>query len=94
MDPKTGDAVLVGGRPEQLVVSKSPIANSVKGKVHIIQHLGAFIRYEVEVGKSISPTIFEIDNQGVLRDVHENDDVYVGAKEDRISLFSPEGREL
>ncbi len=94
VDPKTGDAVLVGGRPEQLVVSKSPIANSVKGKVHIIQHLGAFIRYEVEVGKSISPTIFEIDNQGVLRDVHENDDVYVGTKEDRISLFSPEGREL
>ena len=61
--------------------------------MHIIQHLGAFIRYEVEIAAEISKTILEIDMPSMLRDVREHDDVYVTMKDGMVSLFSPEGRE-
>ena len=36
----------------------------------------------------------ETEAASVQKDIHEGDRVYVGFKEDKISLFSPEGREL
>lgn len=93
LEAKVGDSVLVGGRPEQLSISKVPSQGAIKGNVHIIQHLGAFIRYEVEIAAEISKTILEIDMPSMLRDVREHDDVYVTMKDGMVSLFSPEGRE-
>lgn len=89
-----GDAVLLGGRPEHLVVSATPLENSIRGSVHIIQHLGSFIRYEVNVPEEISPVSFEIDMDSMQKDIKENCPVYVGYKKDKLTLFSPEGREL
>lgn len=88
-----GHEVLVGARPEMLVVSKEPVARSVRGTVKIIQHLGQFVRYEVDLDRTISETIFEIDMPGMVRGVHEHDDVYISLKPDVAALFSKEGRE-
>jgi len=88
-----GADILVGARPEMLVVSKEPVAQGVKGTVKIIQHLGQFVRYEVELASSISETIFEIDMPGMVPNVKEHDDVYVSVKPGVASLFSKEGRE-
>lgn len=88
------DDVLVGGRPEHLFVTKEKSEKTIPGKVHIIQHLGSFIRYEVDVDKAISPVTLEIDMDSLQKDIKEGDQIYVGFKEDRLFLFSPEGREL
>ncbi len=88
-----GADILVGARPEMLVVSKEPVEKSVKGAVKIIQHLGQFVRYEVELPSSVSETIFEIDMPGMVPNVKEHDDVYVSVKPDVASLFTKEGRE-
>ncbi|MCQ2398590.1 MAG: ABC transporter ATP-binding protein [Sphaerochaetaceae bacterium] len=92
--PKTGDSVLIGGRPEHLIVSKENSEGSIRGKVHIIQHLGSFIRYEVDIDKGISPVTLEIDMDSMQKDIHENSEVFVNFKNDKLALFSPEGREL
>ena len=94
VNPSKGDAVLLGGRPEQLSVSKTASSDSVKGKVRIIQHLGSFIRYEVELDPRISDVTFEIDMDFLDKAIKEGDDVYVGMKKEKMSLFSPEGREI
>ena len=86
--------MLLGGRPEQLSVSKTASSDSVKGKVRIIQHLGSFIRYEVELDPQISDVTFEIDMDFLDKEIKEGDDVYVGMKKEKMSLFSPEGREI
>lgn len=92
--PKVGDSVLIGGRPEHLLVSTKKEEKSILCNVHIIQHLGSFIRYEVDIDKKISPVTLEIDMDSLQKDIHEGDNVYVGFKEEKLSLYSPEGREL
>ncbi len=94
VNPSVGDMVLIGGRPEQLYISKTAKADSVEGVVKIIQHLGSFVRYEVEMSEAISPVNFEIDMDSLQKDISEGDKVYVSMKEDKVSLFSPEGRDL
>jgi len=89
-----GDHVLLGGRPEQLSLSSTEVPNSIKGKVNIIQHLGSFIRYEVELPEEISKTTFEIDVSSMLKGVKENDFVYVSVKDGLASSFAPEGKEV
>ncbi len=93
-DPAIGAGdLIIGARPEQLSISKERTPKSVKGKVHIIQHLGSVIRYEVEIDKGISPAILEVDMQSMLKDVKEYDDIYLTMKEDLVSLFLAEGRD-
>ncbi|MBR5669289.1 MAG: TOBE domain-containing protein, partial [Spirochaetales bacterium] len=67
---------------------------SIPGTVRIIQHLGSFIRYEVEVSCEISPVTFEIDMDSMQPGIHEGDEVNVTFDESRVALFSPEGREI
>lgn len=86
-DCKIKKNVLVGARPEQLVVSKEKVEDSIKGQVLIIQHLGQFIRYEVKVDPSISENNFEIDMPGMVKDVKEQDNVYVSIKKELSSLY-------
>jgi ABC-type Fe3+/spermidine/putrescine transport system ATPase subunit len=93
-EPTIGKVVLVGARPEQLSVSHvKPEGHSIKGNVNIIQHLGQFVRYEVDMPEAVSSTIFEIDMDHLLPDVHEHEEVYVTAKEQLVSLFNKEERE-
>lgn len=94
VNPSIGDQVLIGGRPEQLFVTKENVSSSVKGVVKIIQHLGSFVRYEVEMPDFISPINFEIDMDSLQKDIKEGDEVNVCMKQDKVSLFSPEGREI
>ena len=94
MEPKAGDMVLIGGRPEYLAVSAEDNGKSIPGTVRIIQHLGSFIRYEVEVSREISPVTFEVDMDSMQPGIHEGDMVHVTFDESRIALFSPEGREI
>ncbi len=94
VNANVGDTVLVGARPEHLFVSLTNDGSSVKGRVHIIQHLGSFIRYEVDIDKGISPVTLEIDMDSLQKNIHEGDEVFVGFKKEKLFLFSPEGREL
>ena len=94
VEPAVGDTVLVGGRPEYLKVTKQSSEKTVPGKVRIIQHLGSFIRYEVEVDSIISPVTFEIDMDSMQPGIYEGDEVFVTFDENRVALFSPEGREI
>jgi ABC-type sugar transport system ATPase subunit len=94
VEPKVGDEVLIGGRPEYLAVSTESSEKSLPGQVRIIQHLGSFIRYEVEINKNISPVTLEIDMDSLQKDIHEGDMVNVTFDGSRVALFSPEGREL
>ena len=74
--------MLVGARPEQLLVSHGkPDGQSLAGKVNIIQHLGQFVRYEVAVGPEISDTIFEIDMVGKVSGQTEDDGFHLGVIE-------------
>ncbi|MCF0238085.1 MAG: ABC transporter ATP-binding protein [Sphaerochaetaceae bacterium] len=92
---KEGDTVLVGGRPEQISLSQREEENSISGKVHIIQHLGSFIRYEVNIDSEISKNILEIDvQQGRHLNIKEHDDVFISFHKDEIALFAPEGDEV
>ncbi|MCQ2413109.1 MAG: ABC transporter ATP-binding protein [Sphaerochaetaceae bacterium] len=93
-EPQVDEEVLIGGRPEHLLVSAEKPENAVKGNVHIIQHLGSFIRYEVNIDPSISPVTLEIDMDSLQKGIHEGDDVYVTFKPEKLALFSPQGREL
>lgn len=93
IDASIGDKVLIGGRPEQLNISPTPVDKGIKGKVNIIQHLGSFIRYEVELPDAISTVNFEIDVNSMLKGVRENDFVYITPKDGLLSLFAPDGRE-
>ena len=94
VEPKAGDEVLIGGRPEYLAVSSEPTDKSIPGVVRIIQHLGSFIRYEVEISRDISPVTLEIDMDSLQKDIREGDSVNVTFDGSRVALFSPEGREL
>ncbi|MBO4278579.1 MAG: TOBE domain-containing protein, partial [Spirochaetales bacterium] len=94
MEPQVDDMVLIGGRPEYLAVSAEDNGKSIPGTVRIIQHLGSFIRYEVEVSCEISPVTFEIDMDSMQPGIHEGDNVFVTFDESRVALFSPEGREI
>ena len=94
VEPNVGEEVLIGGRPEYLAVSAESSENSIPGQVKIIQHLGSFIRYEVEINKNISPVTLEIDMDSLQKDIHEGDMVNVTFDTSRVALFSPEGREL
>lgn len=91
---KNGDNVLVGARPEHLFVTTEKSAKTIQGRVHIIQHLGSFIRYEVDVDKALSPVTLEIDMPSLQKNIHEGDTVYVGFKEEKLFIFSPEGMEV
>lgn len=85
---KKGNEALIGARPEQLLVSKEESTDSIKGKVLIIQHLGQFIRYEVQVDSTISEHNFEIDMPRMVEGVKEQDQVYVSLKQELTSLYS------
>jgi iron(III) transport system ATP-binding protein/putative spermidine/putrescine transport system ATP-binding protein len=90
---REGAAVLVGARPEQLAISISRTAGSIRGRVNIIQHLGQFVRYDVGVDAAISPQAFEIDMPGLVRGLSEGDRVTVSLKPGLASLYLPdEGR--
>ena len=82
------DKALIGARPEQLIITKEAQEEAIKGKVLIIQHLGQFIRYEVQVDSKISENNFEIDMPKLVEDVKEQDTVFVTLKKDLTSLYS------
>lgn len=86
----TGSPVLLGARPEQLIIAKEKTDGSVEGQVSIIQHLGQFVRYEVSVDSAISKQSFEIDMPGMVPGIAENDHVFVSLKNGLISLYTPE----
>jgi len=88
LDP--GAPVLVGVRPEQLVVSSAETPDSVPGKVNIIQHLGQFVRYEVSVDPALSAQTFEIDMPGLVHGMAEGDRVFVTVKPGKASVYAPD----
>jgi ABC-type sugar transport system ATPase subunit len=85
-----GAKVLVGLRPEQLIVGKEKTSDSVSGKLTIIQHLGQFVRYEVAMDPQISAQTFEIDMPGLVPGLKEGEMVHVSMRPDKAALYIPE----
>lgn len=84
-----GSPVLVGLRPEQLLVSKEKSERSIRGLLTIIQHLGQFVRYEVKVDPALSSQTFEIDMPGLVHGMYEGDEVFLTLKQDKAALYIP-----
>lgn len=84
-----GTRVLVGMRPEHLVVETARKPGSIPGQVNIIQHLGQVVRYEIKVNPRLSPQMLEIDMPGLVHGVKEGDPVFLTIKEHSASLYLP-----
>lgn len=82
--------IVVGARPEQLIISDQRTAHSLEGEVQIIQHLGQVVRYEVALDSQLNVGTIEVDMPMLLEGVHERDTVFVSFKEDLPFLFLPE----
>lgn len=89
----SGQKVLVGARPEHLTVESSSDQNRLVSTVNVIQNLGQFIRYEVEVGSDIAPDAVEVDMPDFLKDVVEGDQVVISFEEGRAMVFDPDAVE-
>jgi ABC-type Fe3+/spermidine/putrescine transport system ATPase subunit len=91
-EARQGDPVLVAARPEQLqVVPESEKTRGIEGVVTIIQHLGQFVRYEVKTATEISEITLEIDMEGLVPGVLENDKVWVEINSEKAALYSAGG---
>lgn len=93
--PKTfssGQRVVVGFRPENLVVTPFQVEQGVKGRVTIIQHLGQIVRYEVILEASGIQKNIEVDMHGMVPGITEGDLISIGFQEQNGFLF-PEGGE-
>ncbi|MCX8012744.1 MAG: TOBE domain-containing protein, partial [Rectinema sp.] len=84
-----GTRVLVGMRPEHLVVEKERKAGSIPGQVNIIQHLGQVVRYEIKVEPRLSIPMLEVDMPGLVQGVSEGDSVFLSMKEHSASVYLP-----
>jgi len=86
-----GDKVFFGARPEMLEVSKNnESGNGIPGKVIIIQHLGQVVRYEVVLDSDITVQNVEIDMPHMVKEISENDHVFIKVREGRGFVFLPE----
>ena len=84
--------VLVAVRPEHCKIAKAgEKTGGIEGKVTIIQHLGQFVRYEVEVAPEISEAILEIDMDGLIPGIAEHDTVEVHINAGKAALFDSLG---
>lgn len=86
-----GDAVFFGARPEMLEVTKTDEAGTgIPGRVLIIQHLGQVVRYEVILDGDITIQNVEIDMPHMVKEIAENDQVFVKIKDEKGFVFLPE----
>jgi len=91
-EAKPGDQVLVAARPEQLwVTPESENTGGILGVVTIIQHLGQFVRYEVRTSSDVSEITLEIDMEGLVPGISENDNVWVHIDTEKAALYSSGG---
>jgi ABC-type sugar transport system ATPase subunit len=77
--------VLVGIRPEDVIVSKDPKAGKIKGKISLIQIFGSDILLTIDVHGTI---IRAIAKKGLV--MQEGEQIYLGFNEEHIYLFDLE----
>ncbi|MGD1831767.1 MAG: ABC transporter ATP-binding protein [Sphaerochaetaceae bacterium] len=92
-DLKTEDELLIAARPEHLSIAKQCDKPAIEGKVTIIQHLGHIVRYEVKVDPSYSRRTLEIDMEGKVAEIVEQDTVKILFNENRLTLYTQEGQQ-
>lgn len=90
-DRALGRDVLIGARPEQLSISRTQNSQGLPGTVSIIQHLGQFVRYEVQTEGGIAERALEVDVDHLIPDLHEGDPVFVRIDEKNAGVFDSEG---
>lgn len=89
--PFNGMHVFFGARPEMLEVSKNnDDGKGLPGTVQIIQHLGQVVRYEVVLDNDLSTGSIEIDMPHLVKEISENDRVFVRVKAGKGFIFLPE----
>ncbi len=87
---RAGEPVLVGVRPEHLMLRSEGSNGGFAGTVNVIQNLGQFIRYEVHVDPRLAPDALEIDMHQALDGCTEGDHVSVHIDQAQALVFSPE----
>ena len=80
----SGDRVLLGYRPEHLMVTKDAGQGVISGHVQIIQHLGQMVRYEV--GRADGQVI-EVDVDHLVPGISEGDDVLIAPKREEALVY-------
>ncbi|TVR04218.1 MAG: ABC transporter ATP-binding protein [Spirochaetaceae bacterium] len=90
-DRALGREVLIGARPEQLSISRTKDPHGLPGTVSIIQHLGQFVRYEVQTEGGIAERALEVDVDHLIPDLNEGDPVFVRIDEKNAGVYDSEG---
>ncbi len=90
-DAQVGEEVLLGARPEHLAVGLAKTANSMTGRVTIIQHLGHIVRYEVKVALEASERTLEVDMDGLVAGIAEKDEVQVSVIGSKAAIYTRKG---
>jgi ABC-type sugar transport system ATPase subunit len=90
-DAQVGEEVLLGARPEHLSVGLEKTTGSMTGKVTIIQHLGHIVRYEVKVALEASERTLEVDMDGLVPGIAEQDEVQVAVIGAKAAIYTRKG---
>ncbi|HKZ43115.1 MAG TPA: ABC transporter ATP-binding protein [Candidatus Hodarchaeales archaeon] len=79
-----GDPVIVFSRPENVIISKTPLKNSVKGRIKDKVFMGPFTRYGVQTETEDSIIVDSLAAETVLA---INDEVFVRFKPRSTNIF-------
>ncbi len=90
-EPKVGEEVLLGARPEHLNVGIQAGDSTIPCEVTIIQHLGHIVRYEVKVSLNDSERTLEVDMDGLVPGIFEHDSVHMSIISEKAALYSRKG---
>lgn len=82
------EKVLVGIRPEDIIVSKEPGAGKIEGKVSLIQVFGSDILLTIEIHGTAIRAMAE-----KASGIREGETIYLKFNEEKIYLFDPETKD-
>ena len=88
--PFTGrKKVLVGIRPQDVLISKEPEANKIEGKVSLVQVFGSEILLTIDVDRTSIRAIAERKLA-----IREGETIYISFDEARVFVFGPETKNV
>ncbi len=87
---KKGEQVVLGFRPESLIVSADLEDSKINGYVQIIQHLGQIVRYQIVPDWDGEEELLEVDMRRLLPGVKEGDRVSINFDKDSALVYPQE----
>ena len=87
-DLKKNNKIILGARPENMIILQKDEESTFKGRVQVIQNLGKIVRYEVSLLQIEKGKLIEVDRERALPGVKEGDEVAINFKKEDLLLFS------